>query len=84
MTATLPNAGISAPIPDTFDFAAWMSLPAVLDPTGRALRVRNALNCKAEVHNENSMHLTLQCRDDRALQEDVGPPLQALFGYTND
>ncbi|KAJ7151000.1 hypothetical protein C8R46DRAFT_1043219 [Mycena filopes] len=76
----LPNAGILAPIPDTFDFEGWMTLPTPLDPTSRSLKIRNAHNTRIEAANEVSIDLTLRCRDgDRSA--DVGAALQPLFGY---
>ncbi|KAJ7051093.1 hypothetical protein C8F01DRAFT_509030 [Mycena amicta] len=79
----LPNAGIPAPIPDTFDFEARITLPTSLDPTARTLKIRNAHNLRTEALNEVSIDITLRCRDgDRAA--DVGAPLQALYAYTAD
>ncbi|KAF9031281.1 hypothetical protein BDZ89DRAFT_1159011 [Hymenopellis radicata] len=80
----LPNAGILPPIPDTFDFEAWRKIPQVMDPTGQSLRVRNAFNCQVEVHNEASADQTLNCRDDRVAHPDVGPQMQAYYGYAED
>ncbi|KAJ7719289.1 hypothetical protein B0H16DRAFT_1475031 [Mycena metata] len=81
--SNLPNAGIPAPIPDTFKFEAWTTLPAPLDPAGRTLKIRNAHNLRIEAANEISIDITLRCRDgDRTA--DVGAALQALYAYTAD
>ncbi|KAJ7429780.1 hypothetical protein B0H11DRAFT_1921983 [Mycena galericulata] len=81
--SNLPYAGIPAPIPDSFDFEGWITLPTHLDPQGRTLKIRNAHNARMELFNEASIDITLLCRDgDRSA--DVGPPLKALYGYTSD
>ncbi|KAJ7488006.1 hypothetical protein FB451DRAFT_1390965 [Mycena latifolia] len=80
----LPNAGIAAPIPDTFDFTQWMSPPASKDPTGRTLRIRNRHNVASEKVNEVSIDQTLNCKEDRVKHPDVGVPLQFFYGYTAD
>lgn len=82
MATILPNAGVAAPIPDTFDFAKWMSPPASKDPTGRTLRIRNRHNVVSEQVNEVSIDQTLNCKEDRVKYPDVGVPLQFFYGYT--
>ncbi|KAJ6619159.1 hypothetical protein B0H10DRAFT_2189150 [Mycena sp. CBHHK59/15] len=82
--ASLPNAGIPGPIPDTFDFTGRMQPPPQIEPAGFALRIRNEENVIAEKHNEDSIRLTKLCVKDRANHPDVGPALQALYGYTNE
>lgn len=80
----LPNAGIAAPVPDSFDFDAWVTAPAPRDPTGRSLRMRNQHNLAMERFTEVSIEQTLNCREDRANYADVGPSLKAFFAYTQD
>ncbi|KAJ7865301.1 hypothetical protein B0H14DRAFT_3443009 [Mycena olivaceomarginata] len=80
----LPNAGMAAPVPDTFDFSVQTTVPPPKDPTGRSLRMRNQHNVTTEKFNEISIEQTLNCRDDRAAYPDVGPVLQAFYGYTQD
>ncbi|KAJ7753500.1 hypothetical protein B0H16DRAFT_1459395 [Mycena metata] len=80
----LPNAGIAALIPDTFDFHGWMTVGPVKDPTGRSLRFRNTHNLSAERFNEISIDTTLNCRDDRSNFPDVGPRLRVFYGYLQD
>ncbi|KAJ7315688.1 hypothetical protein DFH08DRAFT_971715 [Mycena albidolilacea] len=84
MANPLPNAGILAPIPDSFDFDGWMKLPPVKDPTGRTLRIRNRHNLSAEQANEVSIDQTLNCRDECSKYPDVGAPLVFFDGYTPD
>ncbi|KAJ6508291.1 hypothetical protein C8R45DRAFT_922054 [Mycena sanguinolenta] len=84
MATPLPNAGIVAPIPDSFDFVAWMNPPPAKDPTGRTLRIRNRHNLSAELANEVSIDQTLNCRDDRSKYPDVGAVLVFFYGYTQD
>ncbi|KAJ6449278.1 hypothetical protein C8R45DRAFT_1114769 [Mycena sanguinolenta] len=84
MATPLPNAGIVAPIPDSFDFVAWMNPPPAKDPTGRTLRIRNRHNLSAALANEVSINQTLNCRDDRSKYPDVGTVLVFLYGYTQD
>ncbi|KAJ7814658.1 hypothetical protein B0H13DRAFT_2381596 [Mycena leptocephala] len=81
---TLPNAGIPAPIPDSFDFDSWMKPPPAKDPTVRTLRIRNRHNVTAEKTNEVSIDQTLNCRDERLKYPDVGVPLGFFYGYTPD
>ncbi|KAF8179981.1 hypothetical protein K438DRAFT_1976947 [Mycena galopus ATCC 62051] len=81
---TLPNTGILAPIPDSFDFDGWMIPPPAKDPTGRTLRIRNRHNLSAEQANEDSIDQTLNCRDERAKYPDVGAALVFFYGYTPD
>ncbi|KAJ6482624.1 hypothetical protein C8R45DRAFT_932227 [Mycena sanguinolenta] len=84
MATPLPNAGIVAPIPGSFDFVAWMNPPPAKDPTGRTLRIRNRHNLSAELANEVSIDQTLNCRDDRSKYPDVGAVLVFFYGYTQD
>ncbi|KAJ6481530.1 hypothetical protein C8R47DRAFT_1218305 [Mycena vitilis] len=82
--SVLPNAGVVEPLPDTFPFDAWTTMPSPKDPAGRSLRLRNSHNHAAEKFNEVSMDQTLNCKEDRAAHPDVGPPLKAFYGYTQD
>ncbi|KAJ3857520.1 hypothetical protein EV368DRAFT_60860 [Lentinula lateritia] len=84
MVNILPNAGISPPIPDNFDFQAHLVIPPFLDTTGHSLSIRNAHNCIAETHNEDSMSATANCWNNRAVFPDIGPPLMALYPYSNE
>lgn len=84
MVLILPNAGIAAPIPDDFDFAAHLIIPPALDPTGWPIRIRCAHNCKVEIFNEDSLAATMNCRDNREAFPDIGPPLMALYPYSMD
>ncbi|KAJ6591928.1 hypothetical protein B0H10DRAFT_2197417 [Mycena sp. CBHHK59/15] len=80
----LPNAGVLAPVPDSFDFDAQVLAPAPRDPTGRTLRMRNQHNLTTEKFNEISVEQTLNCKEDRANYVDVGPPLKTFYAYTQD
>ncbi len=82
MVNNLPNAGIPAPIPDTFDFAGQMTRPEALEPSTLTLQSRNKLNRLAEQFNSDSTEATTLCRDDRANHPDVGPKLRPYYKYT--
>ena len=70
------NAGIPTPIPDTFDFDAWMIAPKNLPISGISLHIQNHENCCVEESNDESQFLTICCHNDHANFPDVGPPLQ--------
>ncbi|KAE9406902.1 hypothetical protein BT96DRAFT_987164 [Gymnopus androsaceus JB14] len=82
--AILTNAGVASPISEDFDFQSRLVIPPARDPTNWSMRLRNAQNCLAETHNEDSMAATLNCRDDRTHYPDVGPSLLALFPYSTE
>ncbi|KAJ7050755.1 hypothetical protein C8F01DRAFT_1263641 [Mycena amicta] len=65
----LPNAGIPAPIPDTFDFEARITLPTSLDPTARTLKLRNTHNLRTEALNEALYAYTADEIEDMVLGE---------------
>ncbi|KAJ6624472.1 hypothetical protein B0H10DRAFT_1943083 [Mycena sp. CBHHK59/15] len=77
----LPSAGIPAPIPDSFDFDAWVIPPPSKNPAGRTLQLRNQHNLHAERFNETSFYQTLNCKEDRVAYPDVGPPLKVFYTY---
>lgn len=81
MSGATGNAGTTLPVPDTFDFEAWMKIPPHIPHSGIALRIRNRENCKAELHNEDSKFQTIRCRMDRANHPDVGLPLMPYYDY---
>ncbi|KAJ6614271.1 hypothetical protein B0H10DRAFT_1950783 [Mycena sp. CBHHK59/15] len=78
----LPSARIPAPIPDSFDFDAWVIPPPSKNPAGQTLQLRNQHNLHAERFNETSIYQTLNCKEDRVAYPDVGPPLKVFYTYT--
>ncbi|KAF9056936.1 hypothetical protein BDP27DRAFT_1511087 [Rhodocollybia butyracea] len=87
MTQLLTNAGIAGPIPDTFNFKAFLTLPPPLVSVGHSIRFRNAHNCKAEQDNEDSTNITLDCRDyvgHQPVNLNVGHCLHALYPYAKE
>jgi hypothetical protein len=79
--ATIGNAGVPIPIPDNFDFAAWLIAPASRPHDGIALRIRNRENVTIEEHNDDSKFKTIRCRDDRSNHPDVGLRLLPFYDY---
>ncbi|ESK86740.1 hypothetical protein Moror_15189 [Moniliophthora roreri MCA 2997] len=71
------------PIPDDFDFEAWLKQPPDRDSGPLSISKRNEINCLAEKHNEESIQQTIACREDRAKYPSVGPALKAYYGYTD-
>ncbi|KAJ7354506.1 hypothetical protein DFH08DRAFT_804406 [Mycena albidolilacea] len=63
----LPNAGMAAPVPDTFNFSVQTTVPPPKDLTGRSLRMRNQHNVTTEKFNEDDMAdmigSEIYCRD---------------------
>ena len=84
MSGQVGNAGIPIPIPDTFNFEAWMTVPPPIPHSGIALHIRNRENRVAEAHNEESRFRTILCRRDRANHPDVGEPLKPYYDYAKD
>jgi hypothetical protein len=82
MTTPLPNAGILAPIPDSFDFNGWMNPPPAKDPTGRTLRIRTGTICW--LNKRMRSVLTKHSRDERSKYPDVAAALVFFYGYTPD
>jgi hypothetical protein len=80
----LRNAGILAPVPDSFDFDKQMESRDLLPPAGLALKIRNRDNCLVEIHNDQSCYETVSCRRDRVAQADVGALLKPLWGYEDE
>ena len=61
---TIGNAGIPIPVPDAFDSASWLMVPASRPHDGISLRVCNCENSLIEEHNDESKFDTIHCQDD--------------------
>lgn len=83
----LLNARIPGPIPDIFDFEAFLTLPLPINSMGCSIWFQNAFNYKLEQINEENTNATLDCQDYGGLHPidlDVRTPLAALYPYTKE
>jgi hypothetical protein len=84
------QAGVPLPLPDTFDYVAWMTPPPDVDiPVLMDVKTRNKRNIVIDTFNSTSIDITrayMEAAQDgtRAAGQDVGPKLKAYFRYTED
>jgi hypothetical protein len=90
MPPTNSQAGVPLPLPDAFDYVAWMTPPPDVDiPVLMDVKARNKRNIVIDTFNNTSIDLT-RAYMEAALQgtlaagQDVGPKLKAYFRYTED
>ncbi|KAJ7851955.1 hypothetical protein B0H14DRAFT_3659709 [Mycena olivaceomarginata] len=90
MPPTNSQAGVPLPLPDAFDYVAWMTPPPDVDiPVLMDVKARNKRNIVIDTFNNTSIDIT-RAYMEAALQgtlaagQDVGPKLKAYFRYTED
>ncbi|KAL1675270.1 hypothetical protein EV122DRAFT_178410, partial [Schizophyllum commune] len=83
----LQVSGLALPIPQDFDYAAWMRVPAPT-PSMMPIKLRHIDNRSSEAHNAVSIRQTLLYQDPTTRATlgltDVGAPLWPLFAYSED
>lgn len=84
-------AGLPLPLDNTFDFAAWSTIPDDMDiPAHLNIKARNKWNSDAETHNSTSIQLTRNYEAalsatapaNATTNIDVGRPLMPNYQYT--
>ncbi|KAG6892761.1 hypothetical protein C0993_002997, partial [Termitomyces sp. T159_Od127] len=86
-TNLLPNAGISGPIPDDFDFEGRINLPDGITRFELPLAVRIRENVAIEEFNNDSILKTVAVKNTpapRPIDMDVGPSLKSPYYYADD
>lgn len=80
----LPNAGIPGPVPDNFDFGAFLTIPNALTNLEIPLASRIAKNAQIEDFNNASISITatVKATSPRPDDMDVGPALKPPYSYS--
>ncbi|KAG6874775.1 hypothetical protein C0992_006598 [Termitomyces sp. T32_za158] len=81
----LPNAGITGPVPEDFDFEAHIVVPGGVTQLGLPLGTRIRRNVEIERFNEESIASTIDVMATpvpRPPNLDIGPPLKTPYFYT--
>ncbi|KAI5897106.1 uncharacterized protein SCHCODRAFT_02685994 [Schizophyllum commune H4-8] len=80
-------SGLALPIPQDFDYDAWMRVPPA-NPSLMPIKLRHNDNRASEAHNAASIRQTLLYQDPITRANigltDVGAPLWPLFAYTEE
>ncbi|KAJ7787443.1 hypothetical protein B0H14DRAFT_3579982 [Mycena olivaceomarginata] len=90
MPPAISQAGVPLPLPDAFDYVAWMTPPPDVDILVLMdVKTRNKRNIVIDTFNSTSIDITrayMEAAQDgtRAAGQDVGPNLKAYFRYTED